>query len=108
MDLEEMLGGILKDEESMKKIGALAAQLSLPEAKTETGGAEDLSEVKKIMSLVSRFKNQKEDNRTRLLLALKPMLSDEKAKRIDGAVKLLKIIDLLPLIKETDLFSNLF
>ena len=107
MGIEEMLGEVLKDEESMKKIEALARQLSLPEGKSESGG-EDFSELQKLIPLISRFKNQKEDNRTRLLLALKPILSEEKAKRVDSAVKLLKIIDLLPLLKETDLFSSIF
>lgn len=103
-----MLKSVLSDEESMKKIQSLASNLSLPAQTTAKSEEPDLNEIKKIMSVVSRFKNQKEDNRTRLLLALKPMLSEEKAKRIDGAVKLLKIIDLLPLLRETDLFSTLF
>ena len=108
MELEEMLRGVLSDEESVKKIKTLASQLSLPETKPQEAEQPDLSEIQKIMSVISRFKNQKEDNRTRLLLALKPMLSEEKAKRIDGAVKLLKIIDLLPILRESDLLSSLF
>lgn len=104
-----MLGEVLKDEESMKKIEALARQLSLPEEKSDAPQSNgDFSEMGKIMAIISRFKNHEEDNRTRLLLALKPILSEEKAKRVDSAVKLLKIIDLLPLLKETDLFSSLF
>lgn len=103
-----MLSGILKDEESLNKVQALAQELGLggQPQKNESGG--DADDLKKVMSLMARFKNQGEDNRTRLLLALKPILSEERAKRVDGAVKLLKLVQLLPLIKETDLFSSLF
>ena len=107
MDLEEMLSGILKDEESLKKVQALAQQFaaeSQPPKEEET----DIADIKRVMSLVSRFKNQGQDNRTRLLLALKPILSEERAKRVDGAVRLLKVIELLPLLRESDIFSSFF
>ena len=108
MELEEMLSGILKDEESLSKVQALAQQLGIgTEAQRKENGGE-ADDIKRVMSLITRFKNQGEDNRTRLLLALKPILSEERARRVDGAVKLLKLIQLLPLLKETDLFSSLF
>lgn len=111
-DLMEDISKILGDEESMRRVQALAQQLlsgnekeaepplpSLP----DTGGVD----VGRLLALVSKFKAQGEDDRTRLLLALKPHLSSERAKRVDTAVKLLKLIDLLPLLRETDLFSGL-
>lgn len=103
-----MLAGILKDEESLSKVQALAQQLGIggEVQKSENNG--DADDLKRVMSLITRFKNQGEDNRTRLLLALKPILSEERARRVDGAVKLLKLVQLLPLLKETDLFSSLF
>lgn len=103
-----MLSGILKDEESLNKVQELAQQLGIGGEIKKAESDDNSDELKRVMSLVSRFKNQGEDNRTRLLLALKPILSEERARRIDGAVKLLKLIQLLPLLKETDLFSSLF
>ena len=108
MELEEMLSGILKDEESLSKVQALAQQLGIGSEVQKSENNGDADDLKRVMSLITRFKNQGEDNRTRLLLALKPILSEERARRVDGAVKLLKLIQLLPLIKETDLFSSLF
>lgn len=103
-----MLSGILKDEESLNKVQALAQQLGIGGEMQKAENNSDADDLKRVMSLITRFKNQGEDNRTRLLLALKPILSEERAKRVDGAVKLLKLIQLLPLLKETDLFSSLF
>jgi len=103
-----MLSGILKDEESLSKVQALAQQLGIGGEGKKAESDDNSDDLKRVMSLISRFKNQGEDNRTRLLLALKPSLSEERARRVDGAVKLLKLIQLLPLLKETDLFSSLF
>ncbi len=52
-----------------------------------------------MVKMVSALNNRKEDDRTRLLLALRPHLSPEKRERIDKAVKFLKIMDILPLIR---------
>lgn len=103
-----MLAGILKDEESLSKVQALAQQLGIGSEVQKSENNGDADDLKRVMSLITRFKNQGEDNRTRLLLALKPILSEERARRVDGAVKLLKLVQLLPLLKETDLFSSLF
>ena len=52
-----------------------------------------------MVKMVSALNSRKEDDRTRLLLALRPHLSPEKRDRIDKAVKFLKIMDVLPLIR---------
>ena len=54
-----------------------------------------------MVKMVSALNSRKEDDRTRLLLALRPHLSPEKRDRIDKAVKFLKIMDVLPLIRGT-------
>ena len=107
-DLSAKLSEILGDKDSMRRVQELANQLLSKEDLEEKQEQEDNGvDMGKIIALVSRLKSKGEDDRTRLLLALKPHLSSERAKRVDTAVKLLKLIDLLPLIKETDLFSGL-
>ena len=109
-DLSAKLSEILGDEDSMRRVQELASQLLSKEpslGEKETNENNDGVDMGRLITLVSKFKNRGEDDRTRLLLALKPHLSSERAKRVDTAVKLLKIIDLLPLIRETDLFSGL-
>ena len=52
-----------------------------------------------MVKMVSALNSRKEDDRTRLLMALRPHLSPEKRDRVDKAVKFLKIMDVLPLIR---------
>ncbi len=58
-----------------------------------------------IMSIMSAFNNSGDDARTRLLLALKPHLSEKRRERVDRAIKLMKLISVMPLITESGLFK---
>ena len=58
----------------------------------------------KIGELMSKMSEQ--DRNTSLLLALKPHLRENSAK-IDTAVKLFRLISLLPYLKDSGLFDNL-
>jgi hypothetical protein len=59
----------------------------------------------KLMNIFSAFNSQKSDNRTALLLALKPHLSEIRQERVEKAVKLLKIASLIPLLKDQGLLD---
>lgn len=59
--------------------------------------------LQKAMQTVGR-----EDKNTLLLKALKPHLHGERVKRVDEAVRILQLIRLLPLLRETGLFQELF
>ena len=48
------------------------------------------------------------DKDTELLLALKPYLKEKNQAKIDTAIKLFRLISLLPALKETGIFDNLF
>lgn len=69
-------------------------------------------DIAKLIPLVTAISSAKTDDRaTNLLLALKPLLSRERHGKIDHAISILKILALLPILKEygfsiTDLFSN--
>lgn len=56
----------------------------------------------RLMPAIGSF--QQETDETRFLAALRPLLREERRSKLDGAVRLLKIIRLLPLIRETGLF----
>ena len=102
-DLTEQLSSILSDPEGMERIRSMAANLlsknteppPLPTS-TDTGDLPDLS---KLMGIANTLKNQGDDDRIRLLYALKPHLSSEKQSRVDKAVKMLKLLSLAPLLK---------
>ncbi len=48
------------------------------------------------------------DKNTQLLLALKPHLRPENRQKVDNALKLMKIINILPLLKESGILNGLF
>jgi hypothetical protein len=43
------------------------------------------------------------DEKTELIKALKPFLCDEKQKRADEAIRLLKLISIIPLLRELNI-----
>lgn len=47
-----------------------------------------------------------DDERCSLISSLKPMLSDERKKRADDAIKLLKAASLIPLLKDSGILDN--
>jgi len=115
-DLSEKIADILNDPESMDKVRLMAENLlgTKPEQpKTQEKisgilsgeGLPDISEMQKIMGLLSRLKSSEDDSRTQLLLALKPHLSEERRQKVDSAVKILRMLYLLPLIKESGLLN---
>lgn len=60
----------------------------------------DLASIGKIASVVGALSSSDDDGRCRLLYALRPMLKEERRHKVDEAVKMLKIIDLLPKLRE--------
>lgn len=65
----------------------------------------DLGTMAKAASLLGAAASP--DDNERLLLALKPLLREENRGKVDTAVRLLKLISLLPLLKESGLFGDL-
>lgn len=102
-DLSAKLGELLNDPETVSKIGEMAKNLfPEQESKNENSSPDML----KIMSLINRFKNTGENENQRLLLALKPHLSNERQKKVDTAVKILKLLELMPVLSESGLLEN--
>jgi hypothetical protein len=113
-DLGEKLAGILNDPESMERVRKMAESiLGESEEKEETPqspiedfsnflGIEDLGN---IVSIISRLKESGNDPKAQLLYALKPHLSEPRREKVDTAIKILKLLEILPIIKETGLFK---
>ncbi len=108
-DLSEKLAELLNDPESMNKVLQMAENLlgGNNESAPQNSGSDDSGgdELKAIMSIMSMLKSSVNDSRTQLLTALKPHLSEPKREKVDTAIKILKILEMLPLIKETGLLN---
>ena len=50
--------------------------------------------------------NQEDDN-TRLLHALRPLLKNERQKKLDEAIKIMRMLKFLPLLKEQGILQGI-
>ncbi len=105
-ELSTKLNEILNDEESMARFKSLAENLLSSENKSDNGDISS-NEIKTVMGIINRIKSTGDDKRTALLTALKPNLSPEKQERVDTAVKLLKLIEILPYLRESGILNIL-
>ena len=107
-DLSEKLTGILNDPESMERVKQMAESIlgggkAEPPAPSAVTGLADIGDalggedIGKIVSVISKMKTAENDSR------VKPHLSAERQARADTAVKILKLLDVLPAIKESGL-----
>lgn len=115
-DLSEKLAGLLNDPESMNRVRQMAESLLgeksgqgslVPEQqKSEQSlSLPDSNELQSIMGVISRLKSGGEDSRAQLLKALKPHLSEPRREKVDTAIKILKLIELLPFLKESGILD---
>lgn len=128
-DFSEKLAGILNDPESMERVRMMAESLlgdsneknaapvlPRPVQSAPSGGMGDLlsafgdgmpdaATLKKIMGIISKFKSVGNDDRSALLLALRPHLSEPRKEKLDTAMKILRLIDILPYLKESGLLN---
>ena len=116
-DLSEKLAGILNDPDSMEKVRKMAQSILGEGEKNEpppqssnvlsalSDGMPDAETLGRIMQIMNRFRSDNRDERSTLLLALRPHLSEPRQEKLDTAIKFLKMIDLLPLLKESGLFK---
>lgn len=110
-DLNEKITALLSDPSALEGIRNMASSLlgSAPPPKEEPQ-SDNLTpdiDIGKVMSVLGRLKSTGNDERTRLLLALKPHLSEKRRDRVDRAVKILKLLDMLPLLHDSGVLNIL-
>ena len=66
---------------------------AMPDFSSLLGNAQMISKISSIMGAMN-----KKDDRTRLIEALKPLLSEKRRRKADEAMQMMKLMDLLPLI----------
>ena len=99
-EMQDALNQILSNPEAMKQVQSLGEQLGLnkpaskPEPKNEMLGA-----MQSLAPLMSSY--SADDEVSRLLNALRPFLGEEKLRRLDQAQRLMKLIKVIPLLKDS-------
>lgn len=106
-DLQSKLDALLNSPDSLQQIAQMMATLSPPDdpppAPAPTPDTPDLSMLLKLAPLLSSL--TAENEHTVLLKALRPYLHGEREKRLDESMKLLRMLELLPLLKEGGLLK---
>ena len=110
-DLSEKITALLSDPAALEGIRNMASGLlgeaGAPPSKNDVSAEMPDIDIGKLMSVMGRINNNKTDERTKLLLALKPHISEKRRERVDRAVKILKLLDMLPLLQDSGLFNFL-
>ena len=126
-DLSEKLAGILNDPESMERVRMMAESLlgdgdqktaapSPRPPQVSAGGMGDIfsalgdgmpdaATLKKIMGIMGKLNAAGNDERFALLNALRPHLSEARQEKLDAAIKILRLIDILPYLKDSGLLN---
>ncbi len=114
-DLTQQINSILGDPQKLQQLQAMAGALGLGGEETQAAAPPppapaavpgmDLNS----LQMMTRFapvlsQLRQEDDSTRLLHALRPLLSEERRQKLDQAVKLLQMLRLLPLLRGSGLF----
>lgn len=116
----EKMQSLLSDPESMQQLQELAQMLqadsgqesteteSAPTATEQTDAAAscgglDLGALMKVSQLMG---SAKEDSDAALLLALKPHLREERQKKVEKAVKMLKLLSIWSMLKESGMLKD--
>ena len=105
-DLNSKLAELLGDPASMERIKKMAEGLLGGHTEAAPNAEPDgMPDAQTLMKAISLLKNTgQNDSRIQLLQALKPNLSDTRRDRVDTAIKLMRLIEIAPLIKDTGLF----
>lgn len=107
MSQEDLLAKLfeqLMDAEDNKSESTDADRSDSSESGDVLGGI-DLEAIMRMGELMSQM--NKQDDSTRLLLALKPHLKPENRRKVDSAMKLMKIMNILPLLRDSGILDGL-
>lgn len=89
MDIEKELSKALADPEIMNKVSGILSSLRQGDAdKAENAAPSDTDMLKNSLAALGNM----QDDRTRLLMAIKPFLSEKRAPYMDSAVMILRLI----------------
>lgn len=117
-DLAQKLQSLLSDPESMRNLSELAGMLQASDtantAETEkenncTSAQEPLPfDFAKLLAVGQALSSVQQDETTSLILALKPHLSAQRAKRADQAVQMLRLYTAASILQENGMLNDLF
>lgn len=107
MDISEILSSLTsEDMENLRTVAASIMGEGNKEQASETADNMFPPDMMKILGSLGNISAK--DNRTVLIEALRPMLSEPRQKKADEAIKILRLINLIPVLRESGLLNGLF
>ncbi len=121
-DIQEQINQILSNPEALRQVQALGEQLGLTKGQPQSNSEPEPKPVAaqqsnvpgnamngdmlRVMTRLAPLMQSanRDDDTARLLGALRPFLSEEKQIKLSKAEKMLKIIKILPLLRDNGLF----
>lgn len=121
-DLTQKLQSLLSDPESMRNLSELAGMLHAdePESESEQSPAAERSDsgasssepppfdFAKLLAVGQALSAVRQDETASLILALKPHLSEHRAKRADQAVRMLRLYTAAGILRENGMLNDIF
>lgn len=112
-DIAATLSSILSSPDGIEQIKSVASMLGInPNEAVENlkgmskpENATDSIDITSILKMKSIFESQAQNNDAKLLDALKPFLSEKRIEKMEQAKKLMKLMDMLPLLSQLGLFK---
>lgn len=103
MDINEIISSLSEDDiNSLKSVAD--SVLGSGEKKISCGNESDM--LGGIGELTKMF--AADDDRTALIKAIRPMLSEARQQKADEAIKMLRLIRILPILRDSGFLKGLF
>lgn len=111
-DIADKISSLLNSPDGIEKLKSAAQNLLANQQPQQNGdglgnilgGMPPLENMGALMEAAKAMSAGQNDPRVKLLLALKPHLSESRAERVDKAVKILQLVSVAPLISKSGLF----
>ncbi len=106
MDISEILSSLSEDD--IKQLQNTASAIFGSSQKTENT-EQNKSESASIFSDISKLGTvfSEKDERTAFVEAMKPLLSEERQQKADEVIKILRLIRLVPLLRDSGILSSI-
>ena len=93
-----ILGGEKKEEPERNELQKNSDNGNFKMPALSSLGLPDMSQFSNLLPLLSQLNSH--DEREDFICALKPLLSDERRRKADEAMKFIKLLSIIPLLKE--------
>ena len=104
-----ILSQVLSDPQKMQQIQQMASSLGLgappqPNCQNQSASAPQPNFLEQLQQAFSKLSQS--DPKIDFLRSMKPLLSERRAQRVEDAIHVMQLIELLPMIKQSGLFFH--